>query len=63
MRLPRDRDAQITLRAACLQRVLDAVVIGQVDAARAFMLGALIEAYLPLSAREREELRVQSRVI
>jgi len=26
---------------------------------RAFMLGALIETYLPLSAREREELRVQ----
>jgi len=59
MRLPRDRDAQIALRAACLQRVLDAVVIAQVDAARAFMLGALIETYLPLSAREREELRVQ----
>jgi len=39
--------------------VLDAVVIAQVDAARAFMLGALIETYLPLSAREREELRVQ----
>jgi len=41
MRLPRDRDARIALRAACLQRVLDAVTIGQVDAARAFMLGSL----------------------
>ena len=59
MRLPRDRDAQIALRAVCLQRVLDAMASGQVDAARAFMLGNLIETYLPLSAREREDLRVQ----
>ena len=55
MRLPREREARIALRAACLRRVLDAVGPGQIDAARAFMLGNLIETYLPLSAREREE--------
>lgn len=59
MRLPHDREAQIALRAACLRRVLDAERSRQINAAQAFMLGDLIDTYLPLSAREREELRVQ----
>ena len=59
MRLPPDRPAQITLHRACLRRVLDAEQSGQVDAARAFLLGNLVETYLPLTDEEREALRVQ----
>jgi hypothetical protein len=59
MRLPPDRPAQITLHRACLRRVLDAEQSGQVDAARAFLLGNLMETYLPLTDEEREALRVQ----
>ena len=59
MRLPPDRPAQIALHRACLRRVLDAEQSGQVDAARAFLLGNLVETYLPLTDEEREALRVQ----
>src|SRR5947209_7318434 len=59
MRLPGERQAQIRLHLACLRRVLDAERSGQVDAARAFLLGNLVATYLPLTDEERDALRVQ----
>src|SRR5436853_557611 len=59
MRLPGDRPAQIRLHLACLRRVLDAERSGQMDAARAFLLGNLVATYLPLTDEERDALRVQ----
>ena len=59
MRLPRDRQAQIRLRLACLRRVHDAERSGQVDAARTFLLVNLVATYLPLTDEERDALRVQ----
>ena len=59
MRLPGDRPAQIRLHLACLRRMLDAERGGEVDAARAFLLGNLVETYLPLTEEERAALRVQ----
>ena len=59
MRLPRDRPAQIGLHLACLRRVFDAERGGEVDAARAFLLGNLVVTYLPLTDEEREALRIQ----
>jgi hypothetical protein len=50
-RLPGDRQAQIRLHLTCLRRVL--------DAARAFLLGNLVETYLPLADEERNALRVR----
>ncbi len=59
MRLPADRTAQIGLYRACLRRVLTAERAGEVDPARAFLLGNLVETYLPLTDAEREALRLQ----
>ena len=59
MHVPADRVAQIALHLACLRRVYEARVAGEIDDARAFLLVNLIATYLPLSARERDELRVQ----
>lgn len=59
MRAPSDRPGQIALRHACLRRVLDAEQAGAVDPARAFLLGNLVETYLPISVEEREALRLQ----
>src|SRR2546421_12532373 len=59
MRLPGDREAQIRLHLACLRRVYDAERGGAVDAAQAFLLGNLVQSYLPLTDEEREALRVQ----
>jgi hypothetical protein len=59
MRLPAGRAAQIALYRACLRRVLDAERAGAVDPARAFLLGNLVETYLPLNDAEREALRLQ----
>jgi len=59
MHTPAERAAQIGLHLASLRRVHQARLAGEIDDARAFLLVNLIATYLPLSAREREELRVQ----
>jgi hypothetical protein len=59
MGLPQERPAQVRLHITALRRVLDAARAGDVDAAQAFLLGNLIDTYLPLSVEEQAELRVQ----
>ncbi len=59
MRLPRDRAARITLYLTCLRRLLDAQRAGDLDAARAFLLGNVVETYTSFSDEERDALRVQ----
>jgi hypothetical protein len=59
MHVPAERTAQIALHVAALRRVYQARLAGEIDDARAFLLVNLIATYLPLSARERDELRVQ----
>jgi len=58
MQLPADRSAQIALHLAALRRVRQALLAGQVDEARAFLLVNLVTTYLPLSHSEEEGLRV-----
>jgi hypothetical protein len=59
MRLPRGRTARITLYLTCLRRLLDAQRAGDLDAARAFLLGNVVETYNSFSDAERDALRVQ----
>lgn len=59
MHVPSGRSAQIALHLAGLRRVHQARLSSEIDEARAFLLVNLIATYLPLSEREREELRVQ----
>lgn len=59
MHVPPERVAQIALHLAGLRRVHQARLAGEIDDAHAFLLVNLIATYLPLSARERDELRVQ----
>lgn len=59
MHVPSGRAAQIALHLAGLRRVHQARLSSEIDEARAFLLVNLIATYLPLSEREREELRVQ----
>lgn len=59
MRLPTERTAQNDLHLACLRRIYQARVAGDIDDARAFLLVNLIATYLPLTAQEQDALRVQ----
>jgi len=59
MRLPRSRKGRIDLYLACLRRLVDAELAGNIDAARAFLLGNVVETYSPLGDAERDQLRVQ----
>ncbi len=59
MWLPRGRAARITLYLTCLRRLLDAQRAGDLDAARAFLLGNVVETYNSFSDEERDALRVQ----
>ncbi|MDQ2828512.1 MAG: Rpn family recombination-promoting nuclease/putative transposase [Chloroflexota bacterium] len=59
MRLPRSRKGRIDLYLACLRRLIDAELDGNLDAARAFLLGNVVETYNSFSDEERDALRVQ----
>jgi len=53
------RAARIALHLACLRGVQQAAEAGELDDARMELLVNMIATYLPLSATERNELRVQ----
>jgi len=55
----RGRAARIALHLACLRGVQQAAEAGELDDARMELLVNMIATYLPLSATERSELRVQ----